>query len=500
MPMQSLRIAAAVSLALSLLSCGRVRQSAGTCAALDKTASAKLIAYVQKRYNVPPSMPIEVRRTGYVGDSCYQRLDFHASNGQGPLHVVLYASPDLRYLSHDLMDAGGGPVRQETRIRVEATALSRGNPAALGRKDAPVTITVFSDFQCPYCARLADGMKNDILPSEKGKVRVLFRHFPLSMHPWARNAAEAAACARQQGDQYFWSFHDYLFQHQRGLTAENLQKDLAAYSQGLPGFQVGKLKACMDGHTTAAEVDQDLALGREAGVSGTPTVFVGNERSIGYRPDELRTLIVRASGGKGPAPTQASSAPAKQLSPAEVTTALSRGNPAGKGRTDAPVTITLFSDFQCPFCARAAEGLIGDLLPQESGKVRILFRNFPLPMHAWARDAAQAAECARQQSESYFWNFHDYFFQHQKELSPDTLRKSILAHAASLRGLQAPKLQACMDRRGTAAVVDQDIAVGKALGVTGTPTMFVGRERIVGYRADQIRALIEGAAKGGETR
>jgi protein-disulfide isomerase len=472
---------------------------------LDGSGRGKLIAYVQKRYNVPASVPIEVTQVGFVDGSCYRKLDFHARKGGGPLHVTLYASPDLRFLSHDLMDSGTGPAQQRVRNSAGASpALSRGNPAIMGQKDAPVTIVLFSDFQCPYCARMAEGLNNEILPAEKGKVRILFRNFPLPMHSWARSASEAAECARQQGEQYFWKFHDYLFQHQRELKPEALQADLLAYAKGLPGIQVWKLKACMDGRATASAVDQDIALGKEAGVTGTPTLLVGDERLSGYQPEQIRALIQRVSGGKqtgrGLACSRTDTAEKERSKPPVSLATLARGNPVAIGQKDAPVTMTLFSDFQCPYCARMAEGLTNEILPAEKERVRLLFRNFPLSMHAWARSAAEAAACARQQGERYFWNFHNHLFQRQRELKPETLREDLLAYAKGLPGFRAGKFKACLDAKSESAAVEQDLALGREIGVTGTPTLFVGGERIVGYQPERIRELIQQAGKATESR
>jgi len=104
-----------------------------------------------------------------------------------------------------------------------------------------------------------------------GKVRVVFRYFPLSIHPWARGAADAASCAQEQGDRYFWSLHDYLFEHQKEITVERVQRRLLGQATGVPGFDTKKFESCLDTKAGAARVDADLAFGKEIGVNGTVT-------------------------------------------------------------------------------------------------------------------------------------------------------------------------------------------------------------------------------------
>lgn len=497
--MASRRLWLALGIWTCLVSCNKVPRFAGACSGLSGADRGTLITYVREKYHVPPAVPIEVSDLGFVDRTCYRKLDFRASQGHGPLRITLYASPDLRFLSHDLMDAQLDPTRQElTGARDFTSALAGGNPASIGSKDASVTIVLFSDFQCPYCARMANGLMKDAVGPDKEKVRILFLNFPLPMHAWARKPAEAAACARQQGEGYFWSFHNYFFQHQEELTPETFQHNLFAYASSLPAFQVSKLKTCIDKGAASAEVDNDIALGKDAGVSGTPTLFVAGERLVGYDPGRIRAVIEQATGGKTeaagaacPRSGQGGAAQGTAIVPAAM---LARGNPAATGRRNAPVTLTLFSDFQCPYCARMADGLRREILPSEGAKVRILFRNFPLPMHTRARSAAEAAACARQQGDRYFWSLHDHFLQRQRELKRESLRSDVLAFAAGLRGIQIPKLKACIDQRATAAEVEEDIALGKQIGVTGTPTLFVEGKRVVGYQAEQIRRMIERVA------
>jgi protein-disulfide isomerase len=166
------------------------------------------------------------------------------------------------------------------RIPVEASGPSVGPSAA------PVTIVEFSDFQCPFCKR-AVATVNEIAKRYPDQVRIVFRHFPLDGHALARPAAEASACADAQGK--FWPYHDLLFESSPELGQERLRELAGKSSLDLAAFD-----ACLADGRLRARVEQDLAAGREAGVSGTPAFFVNGIPLSGARSvDEFVELIER---------------------------------------------------------------------------------------------------------------------------------------------------------------------------------------------------------------
>jgi protein-disulfide isomerase len=136
----------------------------------------------------------------------------------------------------------------------------------------------------------------ELTPAEADKVRLVFHNFPLSMHPWARPAAEGAACAKQQDNNYFWLLHDFMFDHQKDLNRDNLLGKLAEATKGLAGFDEGKFATCVIERKTAAAVDQEVAFAEQNGVSATPTVFVNGQKTQVAAPEQLRALI-RELGG-----------------------------------------------------------------------------------------------------------------------------------------------------------------------------------------------------------
>ncbi len=168
---------------------------------------------------------------------------------------------------------------ERPRTHVEATGPARG-PA-----DAPVTIIEFSDYQCPFCRR-AEPTLEQVLAKYEGKVRFVFRHFPLDrIHPQARGASEAAACAGEQGK--FWEYHAALF-------AEDAQLDVAGLEVAgtKAGLDAAAFKTCVSERKTQALVEADLKAGEAAGVTGTPAFFINGIPLRGALPiDEFQKVI-----------------------------------------------------------------------------------------------------------------------------------------------------------------------------------------------------------------
>jgi protein-disulfide isomerase len=191
--------------------------------------------------------------------------------------------------------------KAETRTVFVASLREKGNVAILleppripvtadgptiGPADAAVTIVEFSDYQCPYCKR-AEGSLKQVLAKYPTQVRLVYRHFPLDGHKDAAPAAEAAACADEQGK--FWDYHNLVFESSPKLDTKTL-RELAEKSK----LDLGAFDACVASGKHKAKVAGDLEAGRAAGVSGTPAFFVNGIPLSGARPlEEFSKLIDR---------------------------------------------------------------------------------------------------------------------------------------------------------------------------------------------------------------
>jgi protein-disulfide isomerase len=148
--------------------------------------------------------------------------------------------------------------------------VEKGNPPTLGKSNAPVTIVEFSDLQCPFCKQFNDSTFPQIKKEyiDAGKVRLVYRHYPLrSIHPEAYNAALAAECAKEQNK--FWEFHDETYLKQASLSVDVLKQ--VAQTVGL---NTSKFNTCLDSEKYKSTVEEDENLGNSAGVNGTPAFFV----------------------------------------------------------------------------------------------------------------------------------------------------------------------------------------------------------------------------------
>jgi protein-disulfide isomerase len=160
---------------------------------------------------------------------------------------------------------------------------------SLGDKNAGVVIVEYSDFQCPYCSR-AKKIVSDVLAAYPGKVRVVFRHFPLPFHENAVKAAEAAECAGAQ--KKFWEMHDHLFAHPGGLDVASLKEGAKTL-----GLDTAAFDACLDGGKSKAKVEADVARGKAFGIEGTPHFFVNGWELSGAQPFERFVELIDAELG-----------------------------------------------------------------------------------------------------------------------------------------------------------------------------------------------------------
>ena len=179
------------------------------------------------------------------------------------------------------------------RVPIAATGPSRG-PAT-----APVTIVMFTDFQCPYCARVRTTL-DQVQERYGDKVRLVVRHFPLAqIHPQAQKAAEASLCANDQGK--FWPLYDAMFTNPKALAVDALKAKATEL-----GLDAAAFATCLDGGKHAGAVQADMKDGMAAGVTGTPAMFVNGRFISGSVPLDQVTAVIddelRRAAPAAPAP------------------------------------------------------------------------------------------------------------------------------------------------------------------------------------------------------
>ncbi len=202
-----------------------------------------------------------------------------------------YVSKDGSLLFPSAVDMTKELPTQQPGKSVEASA---DDDPSLGPLSAPVTIIVFSDYQCPFCARVEPTLKQ-VMDTYKEEVRLVFRDFPLGFHQYAQLAAEASECADEQGK--FWEYHDLLFAKQSEWSPVGINK-FKEYALDL-GLDASQFNACLESGKYADEVKKDLEEGQAAGVTGTPAFFVNGVLVSGAQPFSTFQQIIEQELNKG---------------------------------------------------------------------------------------------------------------------------------------------------------------------------------------------------------
>jgi len=261
------------------------------CAPLSADISARLSTWVASKYELAPDVTVDDE--GLVGQTCFRRVSFHSAS---PARVLtLYLSPDQQFLTSELFDLAVDPAAERIRVaRATQLALLADPSPVEGPENAPVTLVVFSDFECPFCARLNEVIQS--LGVDQQSVRIVFKQFPLTIHPWAHEAALATTCAGFQGNTAFWRMHDFLFLQQESLTKEAFDERLKEYVRGSGQLSIPQFQACLHSDQAEAVLRRDAQLAETYHVTGTPAVFVNGMRKPPFQTKEaLQNAIEQAS-------------------------------------------------------------------------------------------------------------------------------------------------------------------------------------------------------------
>jgi protein-disulfide isomerase len=369
----------------------------------------------------------------------------------------------------------------------------------LGLTDASVTMVVFSDFECPFCSRV-EGTLKQLRDRYKNELRIVWKDNPLGFH---KNAMPAAVLGRlvleRRGNASFWTLHDKIFEAHPDLTSAELQELAEQYK--VPWTDV---QAAVDKSRQKSRIEASVELASDFDAQGTPNFFVNGVRISGAQPAEKFQHVIDAelekakallkSGvprsrlyqeltkvGKQPPPPERKDAPAPRA-----------GRPA-LGPANAAVTIQEWSDFQCPFCGRVQPTLVA-LRKEFPNQLRLVWRHLPLPFHAQAPLAAEAAEeVFAQKGNAAFWAYHDKIFAVQAE--PNGLSEQSLEKMAVELGVDAVRFRAALDAHKHRAALDADLDIAKGIDISGTPAFVVngyfvsGAQPLESFRRVIRRAL-----------
>lgn len=258
---------------------------ANTTTAAPSLTQKNVEAYLRHLYAFGPDVHVSVGTPKETGVDGILETDIDVVIGESKEAAKFYVSKDGRFLFRgDLSDMTKDPL-------AEARALIQLNDApTLGDAKAPVTLVEYSDFECPVCKSLHDVLRA-VLPKYPGKVRVVFKDFPLEqIHPWARTAAIAGRCSYQQDPKAFWKMYDSIYDHQEIISAANAWNRMAEYAEQT-GLNADTFKSCMASAEPGKAIDASRANGLQVEVNSTPTVFVNGRRLVGADQHLLEQYI-----------------------------------------------------------------------------------------------------------------------------------------------------------------------------------------------------------------
>jgi protein-disulfide isomerase len=246
-------------------------QSPAKKSALDK---AVLEAYVRHLYVFDSSIMVQISDAKLSELPGFVEETVHAARGtQSQDFKFLISKDGSKILQATVFDVNSNPFKADLdKIKTQ------GAPN-IGTPGAPVVLVEFSDFQCPYCKAEAQEIRKNLLAAYPTQVRLYFKTFPLeSLHPWAKAAAIASKCVAKQNADAFWTYHDWIFEHQAEITPETLKDKVIGWSNDTKGIDSLQLGRCMDTKATEAEVNADEAEGAKLEINGTPTLFINGRR------------------------------------------------------------------------------------------------------------------------------------------------------------------------------------------------------------------------------
>ena len=262
----------------------------------------RVMAYMQKRFMIDAAH-IQLGPVVPSGINGLYTRTVHITNDKGQSgSAIMYtnAHEDQMMLSQGRPDRLRHDQGSLGKSRSERTS-SRGS-ASDGSPVAPVTIIEFADFECPFCARAFMTLETMVHTTYKDKIRVIYKNYPLNVHPWAIRAATGAECARLQNPDTFWEFARDYYCNQGSITVKNIDDHIHDTAKRL-NLDIPTLDACMAGKAAPARIAEDQKDGALVGVSSTPTLLINGVKVVGL-PEEkafngiLQQQLEAAGGGK----------------------------------------------------------------------------------------------------------------------------------------------------------------------------------------------------------
>ncbi len=267
-------------------------QSKGPGAEALSTAATreKIVRFIRERFGIPETVKLTVSPFRSSSIPSLYEATVIVDDGKQKKNQAILVSKDGRFLIvGDVFNLGADP--KQTAVRT----ISTRNQPSEGPATAPVTIVEYADLQCPTCAQLHEFLEKQLLPKYPGKVRVVFKEFPLvNIHDWAMTAAIAGQCAYQIDPSAFLNYRSLIFRQQTLINASN-SRDMLLSLAAQAGIDSLKVASCLDAKATLPRVERDIHEGQQLGIASTPTSFVNGKIIVGNpSPETFYTAVEEA--------------------------------------------------------------------------------------------------------------------------------------------------------------------------------------------------------------
>jgi protein-disulfide isomerase len=252
--------------------------------ALDKPT---LDSYLRNLELWPSQIQVKIDDPKPFIRDLYQ-VEVHLSAGPATKDLTYYVSADgktiIRGTAHNI---------DRSPFQSDLDQLKLEHHPSFGPANAPLTLAVFSDFECPVCREEAKELREKA-PAEFAKeLRAVFVNFPLeAIHPWAKPAAIAGRCVYRLNAAAFWDYHDWMFEHQPEIKIDNLRAKMMEWAKS-KNLDVNQLGQCVDTRATESEVNAEITMGKQVQVDSTPTLFLNGRRLTGHIPWQNLSQIIK---------------------------------------------------------------------------------------------------------------------------------------------------------------------------------------------------------------
>jgi protein-disulfide isomerase len=251
------------------------------CKPLTEGEKLQATTFIRRQFGFTRDTTLYVASSRRIPNTCYVRFTLKTKTEQS-VAQDFYLSPDHRFLSLTLFDLQmfSSEAERTTEARLRAEAANASVPVA-GDRAAPLIVSVFSDFQCPFCAEAENMLKNEITLNYPKHVALAYFNFPLQNHSWAGKAAELMACVHDQEPSVFWQVAEWIYGNQSVINEANAEAMISAKASELSRRGSGQLAKCVAKREGAPAIDHDKTLAEDLSVTSTPTIFVGGRRLDG---------------------------------------------------------------------------------------------------------------------------------------------------------------------------------------------------------------------------